>query len=169
MLYPAGSSSDIKTMCIAMRLKNQYDNFNQIYVTVPDLHLRKSLMHAILNQYEFLRLKHLAKCGHTTNNQWKYIKSVCSIHNSSKFIGRLCDSLRITLSFEFYNFLIATKQITLETIFKLDDDFILKIIPMSRDFVEKASSPNQVFLKNIDLSNTAQNIISHYTAERTRN
>ena len=127
-------------------------------------------MLAILKQYEFLGLKHLAKlCGHTTDNQWDYIKNVCSIHKSFEFLERLCDSLRITLSFEFYNFLIATKQITLETIFKLDDDFILKIIPLLRDFIEEASSSDQVFQKNIDLLNTAQNIISHYTAERTRN
>ena len=161
---------DQKTMGIAMRLKKQYDNFNQIYVTIPDLHFRKSLMHAILKQYEFLGLKHLAKlCGHTTDNQWDYIKNVCSIHKSFEFLERLCDSLRITLSFEFYNFLIATKQITLETIFKLDDDFISKIIPLLRDFIEEASSSDQVFQKNIDLLNTAENIISHYTAERTRN
>ena len=139
-------------------------------MTIPDLHFRKSLMHAILKQYEFLGLKHLAKsCGHTTNNQWDYIKNVCSIHKSFEFLERLCDSLRITLSFEFYNFLIATKQITLETIFKLDDDFILKIIPLLRHFIEEASSSDQFFQKNIDLLNTAENIISHYTAERTRN
>ena len=139
-------------------------------MTIPDLHFRKSLMLAILKQYEFLGLKHLAKlCGHTTDNQWDYIKNVCSIHKSFEFLERLCDSLRITLSFEFYNFLIATKQITLETIFKLDDDFILKIIPLLRDFIEEASSSDQVFQKNIYLLNTAQNIISHYTAERTRN
>ena len=161
---------DQKTMGIAMRLKKQYDNFNQIYVTVPDLHFRKSLMHAIFKQYEFLGLKHLAKlCGHTTDNQWEYIKNVCSIHKSFEFLERLCDSLRITLSFEFYNFLIATKQITIETIFKLDDDFTSKIVPMLRDFIEEASSSDQVFQKNIDLLNTAENILSHYTAERTRN
>ena len=157
-------------MGIAMRLKKQYDNFIQIYVTIPDLHFRKSLMHAILKQYQFLGLKHLAKlCGHTTDNQWDYIKNVCSIHKSFEFLERLCDSLRITLSFEFYNFLIATKQITLQTIFKLDDDFISKIIPLLRDFIEEVSSSDQVFQKNIDLLNTAENIISHYTAERTRN
>ena len=139
-------------------------------MSIPDLHFRKSLMHAILKQYEFSRLKHLAKLyGHTTDNQWDYIKNVCSIHKSFEFLERLCDSLRITLSFEFYNFLIATKQITLETIFKLDDDFILKIIALLRDFIEEASSSDQVFQENIYLLNTAQNIISHYTAERTRN
>ena len=47
---------DRKTMGIAMRLKKQYDHFNQIYVTIPDLHFRKYLMHAILKQYGFLGL-----------------------------------------------------------------------------------------------------------------
>ena len=121
-------------------------------MTIPDLHFRKSLMHAILKQYEFLGLKHLAKlCDHPTNNQWDYIKNVCSIHKSFQFLERLCDSLSITLSLEFYNFLIATKQITRETIFKFDDDFILKIIPLLSYFIEEASSSDQVSQKNIDL------------------
>ena len=108
-----------------MRLKKQYDNFNQIYVTVPDPCIRKSMMYAMLMQYKFLGLKHLAKlCGHPIDNQWKYIKNVCPMHKSFEFIERLCDSLRITLSFEMYNFLIAAKQIKLEIIFKLDNDFI---------------------------------------------
>ena len=157
---------DQKAMRIAMHLKKQYDNFNQIYVTVPDLHFRKSLMRAIFKQCEFLGLK---LCGHTTDTQCEYIKNISSIHKSFEFLGRLCDSLRITLSFEFYNFLIATKQITVETIFKLDDEFISKIVPMLRDFIEEASSSDQVFQKNIDLLNTAENIISDHTAERTRN
>ena len=65
--------------------------------------------------------------------------------------------------------MIAAKQITLETIFKPDDDFILKISPMLKDFIEEASSSDQVFQKNVDLLNTAEIIISHYTIERTRN
>ena len=31
---------DQKTMGITMRLKKQYNNFNQIYVAAPDLHFR---------------------------------------------------------------------------------------------------------------------------------
>ena len=89
---------DQKTMGITMRLKKQYNNFNQIYVTVPDVHFRKPLMHAVLKQYKLLGLKHLAKlCGHTTDSQWEYTKNVCSIHKSFEFLERLCDSLRITL------------------------------------------------------------------------
>ena len=37
---------------------------------------------------------------------------------------------------------------------------------MLRDFIEKAPSSDQVFQKNIDLLNTAENIILHYTATR---
>ena len=58
---------------------------------------------------------------------------------------------------------------TIETIFKLDDDFILNIIPMLRDFIEEGSSSDQVFQKNIDLLDTAENIILHYTEEGTIN
>ena len=104
-----GGGGHLKTMGIVMHLIKQCDNFNQIYVTVTDKHFRKSLMHALLKQYNFLGIKHLAKlCGHTTNNQWEYIKNICSIHKSFEFLERLRDSLRITLPFEFYNFLIAT-------------------------------------------------------------
>ena len=76
---------------------------------------------------------------------------------------------KINLSWKKKNFLIAAKQITLETIFKPDDDFILKISLMLKDFIEEASSSDQVFQKNVDLLNTAEIIISHYTIERTRN
>ena len=37
------------------------------------------------------------------------------------------------------------------------------------DFIEKHSADDQVFQKNVDLLNAVENIISHYTAERTRN
>ena len=36
---------------------------------------------------------------------------------------------------------------------------------MLRDFIEDASSSDQFFQKNVDLLNTAENIISHYTAD----
>ena len=74
-----------------MRLKKQYGNFDHYYVTIPDLHLRKSLMHAVVRQYEHLRIKHLAKlCVYNTDNQWDYIKNVSSIHKSFEFLERLC-------------------------------------------------------------------------------
>lgn len=76
-----------------------------------------------------------------------YIKNLCSIYKSFKFLEIFCDSLQLT---EFYSFLLATKQITLETVFILDDDFLLKIINILRDFIEEASSSNQVLQQNID-------------------
>ena len=67
---------DQKILSIAMHLKRLYDNFIQIYVTVPDLEFWKSLMHVILTQCKFLGFKHLAKLGgHTTNNQWEWALS----------------------------------------------------------------------------------------------
>ena len=47
-------TGDQKTMGLAMRLKKQYGNFDHYCVTIPDLHFRKSLMHAIVRQYEHL-------------------------------------------------------------------------------------------------------------------
>ena len=40
---------------------------------------------------------------------------------------------------------------------------------MLRDVIEEYSSAEQFFQKKIDLSNAAENTISHYAAERTRN
>ena len=40
---------------------------------------------------------------------------------------------------------------------------------MLRDLIEEASSSDQVFQKNNDLLNTAENTISYYTVEQTRN
>ena len=98
---------------LAIRLKKQYEHFNQYYITIPDLHFRKSLMHAILSQYELLGVKHLANlCGYNGDTQWEYLKNVCSIHKSFEFFERLCDSLRIALSFEFYSYLLETLQMT---------------------------------------------------------
>ena len=52
---------DQKTMSLAMRLKKQYGNFDHYYVTIPDLHFRKSLMHAIVWQYEQFENKAFGK------------------------------------------------------------------------------------------------------------
>ena len=40
---------------------------------------------------------------------------------------------------------------------------------LMNDFIEKHTADDQVFQKNVDLLNAVENIISHYTAERTRN
>ena len=59
-----------KTMSLAIRLKKQYGNFDHYYVTISDLHFRKSLMHATFTQYEHLEIKQLAKlCGYNTENE----------------------------------------------------------------------------------------------------
>ena len=101
--------------------------------------------------------------------RWEYLKIFCSIHKSFEFSERLCDSLRIALSCEFYSYLLETKQIASEIIIKLDDSLITKIMSLMDDFIQKHSADDQVFQKNVDLLNAVQNIISHYTAERATN
>ena len=133
-------------MSLAIRLKKQYEHFNQYYIIIPDLHFRKSLMHTILSQYKLLGVKHLANlCGYSGDTQWDYIKNVCSILKSFEFFERLCDSLRIALSFEFYSYLLETKQITSAIIIKLDDGLITKIMSLMDDFIQKHSTDDQVF------------------------
>ena len=67
-------------------------------------------MHAILSQHELLGVKHLANlCGYNGDTQWKYLKNVCSIHKSFELFERLCESLRIALSFEFLFLLVRNK------------------------------------------------------------
>ena len=35
------------------------------------------------------------------------------------------------------------------------------------DFIQRHSADDEVFQKNVDLSNAVENMISHYAAERT--
>ena len=85
-----------------MHLKKQCGNFDHYYVTIPDLHFRR--------QYEHLGIKHLAKlCGYSTENQGDYIKNVRIIHKTFEFLERLCDSLHLVLSYEFYAYLLESK------------------------------------------------------------
>ena len=65
---------DQKTMSLANWLKKQYEHFNQYYIIIPDLHFRKSLMHAILSQHDLLGGKHLGNiCGYNGDTQWEYL------------------------------------------------------------------------------------------------
>ena len=59
----------------------------------------------------------------------------------------VCDSLRIALSFEFYSYLLETKQIPSEIIIKIDDSPITKIMSLMDDFIEKHTADDQVFQK----------------------
>ena len=163
-------SGDQKIMSLTMHLKKQYDNFDHYYVAIPDLHFRKSVMHTIVRQYEHLGIKHLAKfCGYDTDNQWDYIKIFCSIHKSLEFLEKLCDSFHLALSYEFYAYLLESKQVDAKTIFELNNDALIKILPLLKDFIEKCCVHDQVFQKNTDLFNIIETIVSHYTAERSRN
>ena len=102
-----------------MCLKRQYINFDQSYLTIPILHFQKSSMLAILRQYEHLGVNHLAKlCGYILKNQWNYIKNLFSINKLLEFLEKLCDSLHLAASYEFYIYLLESKLIDVKTIFE---------------------------------------------------
>ena len=54
-------------------------------------------------------------------------------------------------------------------IVKLDDSSSTKIMSLMDNFMQKHFADEQGFQKNVYLLNAVENIISHYTAERTRN
>ena len=93
---------DQKNMSLALRLKHQHpDTYRNIYVTIPDLHFRRSFMHAVLVRYESLGLR---LCGFENENQWSYLKCVASTHKTFEFFERLADALRVALMFEFITY-----------------------------------------------------------------
>ena len=107
-------------------------------------------MHAIVRQYEYLGIKHLAKsCCYNTENQWDYTKNVCSIHKSLEFLERLCDNLHLALSYEFYAYLLESKQVHAKTIFEFNNDSLAKILPLLKDFIEKCCAHDQAFQKKL--------------------
>ena len=160
--------SDPKTVSLVIRLK-KYGNFDHYYLTIPNLHFRKSLIHIIVRQYGNLGIKYLAKlCGYNTENHWDYIKNVCSIHKSFEFLETLCDNLHLALSYEFYAYLLESKQVDTKTIFELNNVSLAKFLPLLKHFIEKCCAHDQVFQKNIDLLNIIETIVSHYTVEQSR-
>ena len=54
-------------------------------------------------------------------------------------------------------------------IVKLDDSSSTKIMSLMDNFMQKHFADEQGFQKNVYLLNAVENIIFHYTAERTRN
>ena len=51
----------------------------------------------------------------------------------------------------------------------MNNDSLVKVLPLLKDFIEKCYAQDQVFQKNIDLLNIIESIVSHYTAQRSRN
>ena len=88
---------DQKTMEIVLNLKSQWGNeLKYFYVVSPDMHYRKSMLHAILTKYSVLGVQHLAKLsGYVTGKQRFYLTNGANISKSFGFIERLCDSMRI--------------------------------------------------------------------------
>ena len=163
---------DQKTMDLALRLKRQYPHFKQIYITIPDLHFRKSLMHAILTAYEHLGLQHLAKlCGYNNNNHWDYLRNTCSLHKSFEFLERLSESMRLALTYEFITSLLQEGKSSMNELIQRENkekSLNNDLLQLYQTFILE-NSRDEIFQKNIDLLNAVENIIAHYTAERSRN
>ena len=153
-----------------MCLKRQYINFDQSYLTIPILHFQKSSMLAILRQYKHLGVNHLAKlCGYILKNQWNYIKNLFSINKLLEFLEKLCDSLHLAASYEFYIYLPESKLIDVKTVFEWSKESLGKVLPVLKDFIEKCCTDDKVFQKNIDLLKVIKTILLHYTEERSQN
>ena len=92
-----------KTVGLVMRLRRQHpDTYRNTYLTIRDLHFRKSFMHAVSVWHERLGLKHLGRLyGFENENQWNYLKCVASTHQTFEFFEHLADALRIALIFQF--------------------------------------------------------------------
>jgi len=136
--------------------------FKQIYVTIPDLHLRKSIMHSILTQIENSGVRHLA----TLNaNQWDYLKNVCSIHKAFEFMERLSESLRIALSYEFLTYLFNKEQTNISNITAYDPH---ELHTKFEQFIV-INSVDKIFRKNVQLLELTEAMLMHQTAERSRN
>ena len=152
-----------------MCLKRQYINFDQSCLTIPILHFRKSSMPAILRQYKHIGVNHLAKlCGYILKNQWNYIKNLFSINKSLEFLEKLCDSLHLAASYEFYIYLLESKLIDVKTIFEWRKESLGKVLLVLKDVIDKCCADDKVFQKNIDLLKVIKTIVSHYTEERSK-
>ena len=94
---------DQKTMGVLLRLKKHWSKeFKHVYVGIPDLHLRKCMLHAVFKRYGILGLQHLATCtGFQTAEQWDFLESVRSIPKSFVFCERVLYSMQIAFYHEF--------------------------------------------------------------------
>ena len=157
---------DQKPMGLALRLKRQHpDTYRNIYVTIPDLYFCKSFMHAVLVRCESLGLRDLARlCGFENENQWNYLKCVASTHKTFEFFERLADAPRIALMFEFITCVEENKKITRDQLLTNPSLFSTNL----NQFIYKQSN-DEIFLKNIEMLETFEIVLSHYTAAQTSN
>ena len=148
---------DKKTMGLALRLKRRHpDTYRNIYVRIPDLHFRKSFMHAVLVRYESLGLKHLARLyGFENENQWNYLKCFTSTHKTFEFFERLADALRIALMFEFITYVEKKQKIKRDQLLTNPSLFSTNL----NQFIYKQSK-DEIFLKNIEMLETFEISIS---------
>ena len=157
---------DQKTISLAMRLKSQHpDTCSNIYATIRDLHFRESFMHAVWVRYEEVGLKHLGRlCGFENEKQWNCLKCVTSAHKTFEFFERLGDALRIALMFEFITYVEKNKTFTRDQLLTSPSLFLTNVNKFIYDQLK-----DEIFLKNIEMLETFELVLSDHTTARTLN
>ena len=142
------------------------------YVILPDLQYSKSMLHAILIKYSSLGVEHLAKLsGYLTEKQWYYLVNGSHISKSCGFIERLCDSMRMVYTFEFLSHLNADNTPEAKECFRkilLGEADKTLTNSLIRGFNTNGEQ-DEVWTKNFELYKLLENLVGHYTGERTRN
>ena len=133
---------DQKIMGLALRLKREHpDTYRNIYITIHDLHFRKSFMHAVLVRYE-----------------------IDSTDKTFEFLELLADALCIALMFEFITYIEKNKENTRDQLLT-NPSLVSKNL---NQFIYKQSK-DEIFLKNIEVLETFEIVLSRYTTVRTSN
>ena len=160
---------DQKTMGLVLRMKKQWpEEFKHVYVSTPDLHLRKCMLHAVLKRYGQLGLAHLAfLAGYKTPDQWKYLEDISSISKSFAFAERLFYALQLSFCYEFLKSLDPTEKNYVISFIESTPHKISEN-PHYQNFI-KSGNEDLIWKKNYELLKHLENIIGHYIGERSRN
>ena len=164
------AGGDQKTMWLALKMIKQWPNeLDHFYVTLPDMHFRKSMLHAILTKYAPVGLRHLAAiAGYKAEEQWDFLVSLKSIPKAFAFVERVMHTLILAMLYEFWK-TVDTEQ---------KEDLLLEIedggkndkkifINLFQKFV-RTGKDDLVWQKNFELLDHLENLFGHYQGERTK-
>ena len=103
-------------MNLAIKLRKHYpERLSHIYITSPDLHFRKSMLHAILAKFADLGLRHLAAiAGYKNKEQWEFLTALKSIPKAFAFAERVMHTMNLALVYEFVHMAGTTERKEIE-------------------------------------------------------
>ena len=98
------AGGDQKTVWLALKMMKQWQNeLDHVYVALPDLHFRKSMLRAILTKYAPVGLRHLAAiAGYKAEEQWDFLVSLKSIPKTFAFVKQVMHTLILAMLYEFW-------------------------------------------------------------------